>query len=67
MYYVARIQLGLTEEEFWDSSSEKINALIQVKIDMTSEQLMKERKRRLELDSMMNEKGEVPIDCVDFL
>lgn len=45
----------------------KINELIRVKNDMNSEQLMRQREKRLEMDSLENSKGEVPIDCVEFL
>lgn len=67
MYYVARNKLGFTESEFWDSSIEKINELIAVQNDMQSEQLMRRREKRIEQESFENDKGEIPIDCVDFL
>lgn len=65
IYYVARNKLGMTEEEFWESSLEKINDLTNVYGALHDEKKM--NKRQNELRSKSPAKGkELFIDEVSW-
>lgn len=66
IYYVGRKVLGMTEEEFWDSTMEKINELVDVHGSMNDEKLAKKRKKKMAKKKAMNE-GNSFIDQVSFL
>ena len=67
LYFLARTKLGFTEEEFWESSIEKINDLIDVYGADNNEELMKRRKKDLEKNNNNNKEiREVYIDEVSF-
>ena len=66
LYYLARTKLGFTEEEFWESSIEKINDLINVYGAENSDQLAKRRKKDL-AKKASDKTGEIFIDEVGFL
>lgn len=68
LYFLARTKLGFTEEEFWESSIEKINDLVDVYGADNNEELMKRRKKDLEKNNSNNNKEirEVYIDEVSF-
>lgn len=66
IYYVGRKVLELDEDEFWDSSMEKINELVEVHGAMNDKKLLKQRNRKMakhKADSI----GNVYIDQVSFL
>lgn len=67
LYFLARTKLGFTEEEFWESSIEKINDLIDVYGADNNEELMRRRKKNLEKNNSNNKEiREVYIDEVSF-
>lgn len=66
LYYLARTKLGFTEEEFWESSIEKINDLINVYGAENSDKLAKRRKKDL-AKKASDKTGEIFIDEVGFL
>ena len=67
LYFLARTKLGFTEEEFWESSIEKINDLIDVYGADNNEELMKRRKKDLKNNNNNNKEiQEVYIDEVSF-
>ena len=47
LYYFSRNKLGLSEEEFWDSSIEKINDLVSVHGAFNDKKLAKKREKDL--------------------
>ncbi|CAD0281705.1 hypothetical protein [Enterococcus phage vB_EfaS_140] len=65
LYYIGRKVIGLTEEEFWDSSMEKINDLAEVHVAMQDEKAAKRRKKKL-ARGKAEAVGLVPIDKVSF-
>lgn len=66
IYYVGRKVLLLDEDEFWDSSVEKINELVEVHGAMNDEKLLKKRNKKL-AKNKADSVGEVFIDKVGFL
>lgn len=40
---------------------------MRVQNDLQNEALLKKRQKRLELEELTNDQGEIPIDCVEFL
>lgn len=66
IYYVGRNVLGLTEDEFWDSSIEKINELVEVHGSMNDEKLAKKRKKKMAKKNAETV-GNTFIDQVSFL
>lgn len=65
LYYIGRTVMGLTEDEFWDSSMEKINDLAEVHASMQDDKLAKKRKKKL-AKGKASAVGLVPIDKVSF-
>lgn len=66
IYYVGRNLLGLGEEEFWDSSIEKINELVEVHGSMNDEKLAKKRRKKM-AKYKAKTNGNTYIDQVSFL
>lgn len=66
IYYIGRKVLELSEDEFWDSSLEKINELVEVHGAMNDKKLQSKRKKKLSKQKA-NSIGEVFIDKVSFL
>lgn len=56
----------MTEEEFWNSSVEKINELVEVHGATQDKKLANKRKKKLSKDRK-NASGDVFIDQVGFL
>lgn len=70
LYYLARTKLGFTEEEFWESSIEKLNDLIDVYGAANDKKLSEKRKRELGKSNIRNknkEASQVYIDQISFL
>lgn len=70
LYFLARTKLGFTEEEFWESSIEKLNDLIDVYGAANDKKLAEKRKRELgKRKSLGKDKPitQVYIDEVSFL
>ena len=70
LYYLARTKLGFTEEEFWESSIEKLNDLIDVHGAANDKKLSDKRKKELSKSKIQNENKEayqVYIDQISFL
>ena len=61
LYYLAKNKLGFTEEEFWDSSIEKINDLVSVHGAFNDKKLAKKRENDLARKDS-DSKGTVYID-----
>lgn len=66
IYYVGRNVVGLSEDEFWESSVEKINELCEVHGALNDEDLAEKRRRKINNESADNV-GDVFIDNVSFL
>lgn len=66
IYYVGRNIIGLSEEEFWDSSIEKINELVEVHGAINDEKLNKKRQKKMAKKKAKNI-GNVFVDQVSFL
>lgn len=66
LYYVGRTILQMDEDEFWNSSIEKINELVEVHGATQDSKLAKKRKKKLSEDRS-NTIGDVYIDQVGFL
>lgn len=66
LYYVGRTILQMDEEEFWNSSVEKINELVEVHGATQDSKLAKKRKKKLSEDRA-DTLGDVYIDQVGFL
>lgn len=66
LYYVGRTVLGLEEEEFWNSSVEKLNELVEVHGAVNDKKLAKKRQRKM-AKNKSNSVGNVYIDQVGFL
>lgn len=66
LYYVGRTVLGLDEEEFWNSSIEKINEMAEVHGAINDKKLAKKRKKELS-KNRADAVGNVYIDQVGFL
>ena len=70
LYYLARTKLGFTEEEFWESSIEKLNDLIDVYGAANDKKLSDKRKKELSRSKNKKENKEasqVYIDQISFL
>ena len=70
LYYLARTKLGFTEEEFWESSIEKLNDLIDVHGAANDKKLSDKRKKELSKSKIQNKNKEayqVYIDQISFL
>lgn len=65
IYYIGRKVIGLSEEEFWESTMEKINDLAEVHGAMNDEKLAKKRRKKL-AKGKAKAIGLTPIDKVSF-
>lgn len=66
IYYVGRNVVGLSEDEFWDSSIDKINELVEVHGAMNDEKLAKKRRKKRAKQNA-NSSDNKYIDQVSFL
>lgn len=65
IYYIGRKVIGLSEEEFWNSTLIKINDLAEVHGAMNNEKLAKKRRKKL-AKGKAKAIGLIPIDKVSF-
>lgn len=66
LYYLARNKLGMTDEEFWDSTIEKLNDLVSVHGAFNDKKLAEKRDREL-AKKQSDKVGDIFIDEVGFL
>ena len=66
IYYVGRNIIVLSEEEFWNSSIEKINELVEVHGAINDEKLNRKRQKKMAKRKAKNI-GNVFVDQVSFL